>query len=122
MDKAFDLVSGFLGRVCDIGVKLIAVGVVLQVLFGAAVPFLGIDVVAGVIKLVTALGSQGLVGLVAVAVLYWAYNKKQTLVYGKTKPLLEVAFYLNSKIVSYPDCVTRYPSDIKSALTYSTCP
>jgi hypothetical protein len=55
---------------------LIAVGVVLQILFGAAVPFLGIDVVAGVIKLVTALGSQGLVGLVAVAVLYWAFNKK----------------------------------------------
>lgn len=100
MDKAFDLVSGFLGRVCDIGVKLIAVGVVLQVLFGAAVPFLGIDVVAGVIKLVTALGSQGLVGLVAVAVLYWAYNKKQTLVYGKTKPLLEVAFLLFKYLAS----------------------
>jgi len=32
MDKAFEMVSGFLGRVCDIGVKLIAVGVVLQIL------------------------------------------------------------------------------------------
>lgn len=76
MDKAFDMVSNFLGRITDAGVKLIAVGVVLQILFGAAVPFLGVDVVAGVIKLVTALGSQGLVGLVAVAVLYWAFNKK----------------------------------------------
>lgn len=76
MDKAFDMVSGLLGRVCDLGVKLIAVGVVLQILFGAAVPFLGVDVVAGIIKLVTALGSQGLVGLVAVAVLYWAFNRK----------------------------------------------
>ena len=62
--------------VSEAGLSLIAVGVVLQILFGAAVPFLGIDVVAGVIKLVTALGSQGLVGLVAVAVLYWAFNKK----------------------------------------------
>jgi len=26
--------------------------------------------------LVTALGSQGLVGLVAIAVLYWAFNRK----------------------------------------------
>jgi hypothetical protein len=76
MDKAFDMVSNFLGRITDAGVKLIAVGVVLQILFGAAVPFLGVDVVAGVVKLVTALGSQGLVGLVAVAVLYWAFNKK----------------------------------------------
>ena len=31
MDKAFDMVSGLLGRVCDVGVKLIAVGVVLQI-------------------------------------------------------------------------------------------
>lgn len=76
MDKAFDMVSGFLGRVVDLGIKLIAVGVVLQILFGAAVPFLGIDVVGGVIKLVTALGSQGLVGLVAIAVLFWAFNRK----------------------------------------------
>ena len=76
MDKAFDMVSGFLGRVVDLGVKLIAVGVVLQILFGAAVPFLGIDVVGGIIKLVTALGSQGLVGLVAIGVLFWAFNRK----------------------------------------------
>jgi hypothetical protein len=76
MDKVFATISQFLGSVVDIGVKLIAVGVVLQILFGAAVPFLGIDVVAGVIKLVTALGSQGLVGLVAIAVLYWAFNRK----------------------------------------------
>jgi hypothetical protein len=76
MEKVFATISQFLGSVVDIGVKLIAVGVVLQILFGAAVPFLGIDVVAGVIKLVTALGSQGLVGLVAIAVLYWAFNRK----------------------------------------------
>ena len=76
MEKVFATISQFLGSVVDIGVKLIAVGVVLQILFGAAVPFLGIDVVAGVIKLVTALGSQGLVGLVAIAVLWWAFNRK----------------------------------------------
>jgi len=65
-----------LGHVVDLGVKLIAVGVVLQILFGAAVPFLAIDVVASIVKLVTALGSQGLVGLVSIAVIYWAFNKK----------------------------------------------
>jgi len=51
------------------------VAVVLQVLFGAAVPFVGGDVVANIIKLVSALGSEGLVGLVAIAVLAWAFNK-----------------------------------------------
>jgi hypothetical protein len=57
-------------------VKLIAVGVVLQILFGSAVPFLSIDVIASITKIVAALGSQGLVGLVAIAVIYWAFNKK----------------------------------------------
>lgn len=76
MDKVFAAVGQFLGNLVDLGVKLIAVAVVLQILFGAAVPFLGIDVVGGVIKLVSALGSQGLVGLVAIAVLYWAFNRK----------------------------------------------
>jgi hypothetical protein len=55
---------------------LIAVGVVLQILFGAAVPFMAIDVVAAIVKIVAALGAQGLTGLVAIAVIYWAFNKK----------------------------------------------
>jgi len=76
MDKLFSVAGGILNNVLDLGVKLIAVAVVLQILFGAAVPFIGLDVVAGIIKLVTSLGQQGLVGLVAIAVLYWAFNKK----------------------------------------------
>lgn len=76
MENAFKMASGLLSNVLDLGVKLIAVGVVLQILFGAAVPFLSIDVVSSVTKLVAALGGQGLVGLVAIAVLYWAFNKK----------------------------------------------
>jgi len=76
MDKAYGMVSAFLGQIVDLGVKLIAVGVVLQILFGAAVPFLGIDVVGSIVKLVSALGSQGLVGLVSIGVIYWAFNKK----------------------------------------------
>lgn len=76
MDKLFSVAGGILNSVLDLGVKLIAVAVVLQILFGAAIPFIGLDVVAGIIKLITALGQQGLVGLVAIAVLYWAFNKK----------------------------------------------
>lgn len=76
MDKVFSVAGQFLGNIVDLGVKLIAVGVVLQILFGAAVPFLGVDVVGGIVKLVGALGSQGLVGLVAIAVLFWAFNRK----------------------------------------------
>ena len=66
----------WLWSILDLGLVVVALAVVLQVLFGASVPFVGGDVVANVIQLVTALGSQGLVGLVAVGVLFWVFNRK----------------------------------------------
>ena len=76
MDNVLSKANGLLVGIIDIGIKLIAAGVVLQILFGAAVPFLAIDVTASLIKFVGALGSQCLVGLVALAVIYWSFNKK----------------------------------------------
>ena len=68
-------ISGWIKQVTDIGLGLVALGVVLQILFGAAVPFLGLDVVGSVVTLVKALGSEGLVGLVAIWVLWGIYSK-----------------------------------------------
>lgn len=75
MDKALSVFGSLISTVTDLGIKLIAVAVVLQVLFGPAVPFLGVDVIANITKIVAELGSQGLVGLVAVAVLYMSFNR-----------------------------------------------
>ena len=68
-------ISGWIKQITNIGLGLIALGVVLQILFGAAVPFLGLDVVGSVVTLVKALGSEGLVGLVAIWVLWGIYSK-----------------------------------------------
>jgi hypothetical protein len=68
-------VSGWIKSLTEVGLGLIALGVVLQILFGAAVPFLGLDVVGSVIALVKELGSEGLVGLVAIWVLWGIYQK-----------------------------------------------
>ena len=75
MDKAFAAFGSLISNITSVGIKLIAVAVVLQVVFGAVVPFLGLDVIANITKIVASLGSQGLVGLAAVAVLYWSFNK-----------------------------------------------
>jgi hypothetical protein len=69
------MAGDFLGMIAHLGIKLIAVGVVLQILFGAAVPFLGLDVVGAITGFVAALGEKGLVGLVALAVIYWSFKK-----------------------------------------------
>ena len=68
--------TGWIRSLTEAGLALIALGVVLQILFGAAVPFLGLDVVGSVTALVKELGAEGLVGLVAVWVLWGIYSKK----------------------------------------------
>ena len=67
-------ILGWMRSITEMGLALIALGVVLQVLFGSAVPFLGLDVVGSVVGLVKQLGSEGLVGLLAVWVLWAIYN------------------------------------------------
>ena len=70
-----DQAIGWIRSLTEAGLALIALGVGLQILFGAAVPFIGIDVIGSVTDLVKALGSEGLVGLVAVWVLWGIYSK-----------------------------------------------
>ena len=71
-----DKVLGWIRSVTELGLAVIALGVVLQVIFGAAVPFLGLDIGGSVVGLVKQLGAEGLVGLVAVWVLWGIYSKK----------------------------------------------
>jgi hypothetical protein len=68
--------TGWIRSLTEAGLALIALGVVLQILFGAAVHFIGIDVIGSVTEVVKSLGSEGLVGLVAVWVLWGIYTKK----------------------------------------------
>ena len=74
-----DSTRRWVGAMAELGISIIALGIVLQVLFGdggGAVPFLPVDILGSVIGFVDALGSQGLVGLVALGILWWAYNKR----------------------------------------------
>ena len=68
-------VKGWAGGIIDIGIVAIALSVVLQVLFGGTVPFLGVDVVGNIMGLVSSLGDSGLVGLIALMVLYWCFKR-----------------------------------------------
>ena len=70
-----DKVSGWIKSLTEVGLGLIALGVVLQILFGAAIPFMPMDVGGSVVSLVKSLGSEGLVGLVAIWVLWGIYQK-----------------------------------------------
>ena len=60
----------------EAGLALIALGVVLQIIFGATVPFIGLDMVGAVLALVSKFGGEGIVGLIALWVLWGIYDKK----------------------------------------------
>ncbi len=57
-----------------ISVMLLTLGIVWGVLFGGAVPFIGGDVVGNILGIITDLGSAGLAGLIALAVIFWLFR------------------------------------------------
>ena len=73
LDKAV----GWMRGLTEAGIALIALAVVLQSIWpgAAAIPFIGVDIVGNVLALVAKLGGEGLVGLIAVWVLWGIYNR-----------------------------------------------
>ena len=63
-------------QITELGMAIIALGVVLQIIFGATVTFLGIDIVGAIVGIVNKLGSEGLGGLVAVWILWGIFSKE----------------------------------------------
>ncbi len=77
MPSFFDKLKGWLSQIVELGLLLIALGIVLQILFGQAVAFLPVDVVGNLIGVVKTMGDNGLVGLIAVGVILWLFWKRQ---------------------------------------------
>ena len=70
-----DKIKGWLGEIVEVGLLLVALGIVLQVLLGAKMMFLG-DVVGNLTGLIAKLGENGLVGLIAISIILWLFAKR----------------------------------------------
>jgi len=73
--EIFDKAKAWIVRITELGLLLVALSIVLQMLFGNNVAFFG-DVVGNLIKLLTALGNNGVVGLVAIAIILYLFSRK----------------------------------------------
>jgi hypothetical protein len=71
-----DTVKNWLRQIAEVGLTLIAAAVVLEIIFGSDIPFLGVSILGNITALSAELGSQGLVGLISIAVIIWLYNRR----------------------------------------------
>ena len=70
-----DTVKGFLRSVMDMALVIIPLSVVLGVIFGPAVPFIGADVIDNISAIISDLGGSGLVGIITLGIL-WALSRR----------------------------------------------
>ena len=75
--EIFNKIKSAAKSMTEVGVGLIALAIVLEVLFkGQAIPFLGnMNVIENISGIVKSFSADGLVGLVAMYVLYAIYKK-----------------------------------------------
>lgn len=75
--EIFNKIKSAAKSMTEVGVGLIALAIVLEVLFkGQAIPFLGnMNVIGNISGIVKSFSADGLVGLVAMYVLYSIYKK-----------------------------------------------
>ena len=72
----FQQLKKWLGEITEIALLLIALGIALEILFGTSVPFLG-GVVGNLTALLSTLGDNGLVGLIALGIILFLFNRRR---------------------------------------------
>lgn len=69
----------WIGEITEIFLLLIALGITIEILFGETVPFFGGEtgIVANITALLNTLGQNGLVGLIALAIIFFLFYRRQ---------------------------------------------
>ena len=70
-----DTVKGFLRSVMDVAMAVIPLTVILGVIFGDIVPFIGSSALDNISNLVAGLGGDGLVGIITLGILYALFRR-----------------------------------------------
>ena len=71
-----DTVKSWLRQVAEVGLLIIAAAVVLEIIFGSPVQFVGVSILGNITALTRELGEQGLVGIISIAIIIWLYLRR----------------------------------------------
>lgn len=69
-------IKKWLGELTEIFLLLIALGIAGEILFGSTTPFFG-TIVANLTTLIKSLGENGLVGLIALSVIFYLFHRRK---------------------------------------------
>ena len=76
MKEKLEAGLGWLRLGVDLGLALLCLAIIVGLMFGPAAPFFPVDVIGNVVAVTKSLGSEGLVGLVAVWVLASIFGRQ----------------------------------------------
>ena len=74
MENIFNMVSGFFSKMTSLFLGLLSFGIMAEILFGS--PVMGMSVIGNIMDIINMLGSNGVVGLMALVILYGLLDKK----------------------------------------------
>jgi hypothetical protein len=72
-----EAVKEWVGKLTEVGLLLVGIGIVLQILFGAGVDFITGDVIANLVNVIRSIGENGVFGLIALAVIVWIFHRRR---------------------------------------------
>lgn len=74
-ENAIDKLKKWIAQITELGLLLIALAIVLQILVGGNLGFFD-NVVGNLTNLIGNLGDNGVVGLIAIAIILWLFAKR----------------------------------------------
>ena len=74
--KGIETLKEWVGALTELGLMLLALAIVLALLVGGNLPFFG-TVTSNIMSLVKDLGSNGLIGLIALGLILWLFSNRK---------------------------------------------
>jgi hypothetical protein len=74
--KGIDTIKEWVGALTELAMMLLALAIVLALLVGSNLPFFG-GVTANIMAWVKDMGSNGLVGLIALGIILWLFSNRK---------------------------------------------
>jgi len=75
MDKILIVITTVMKAIVELLLLFVGIVILLQLLFGVPIPFIGVDVIANLKNILATLGDNGLIGLLAAIVIVVIFQK-----------------------------------------------